>query len=77
MCVHVDTICYDDGCHLLKYARRPERSSASTTATKLSIMNIVIDKMHFKGHVDNWCHKNCNPYSLSQLDNVSTTNLQK
>ena len=28
--------------------------------------------MHFKGHVDDWCKKNCNPYLVNNLEDVST-----
>ena len=30
----------------------------------------MIDKMHFRGHVDEWCKKNCNPYLLKDLKDV-------
>ena len=28
--------------------------------------------MHFKGRVDDWCKKNCNPYLVNNLEDVST-----
>ena len=34
-------------------------------------MDMVIDKMHFRNHVDKWCKANCNPYDRSELDGVS------
>ena len=34
-------------------------------------MDMVIDKMHFHNHVDNWCKTNCNPYDRKDLDGVS------
>ena len=37
---------------------------------KLASINIVIDKMYFKGHVDEWCKKNCNPYMIDGLKDV-------
>ena len=55
--MHLDIICYDDGCHLRKYTRNPERSKVTSAAARLSEINIVVDKMHFKGHVDDWCKK--------------------
>ena len=30
---------------------------------------IVVDKVHFSGHVDSWCHQNYNP-SYKELDKV-------
>ena len=26
--------------------------------------------MHFKGHVDSWCHENCDPNKFKELDKV-------
>lgn len=39
-------------------------------ASKLASLNIVIDKLHFKGHTDSWCHSNCNPYDVKELEEV-------
>jgi hypothetical protein len=69
MCPLPDTICYDDGCHLKKYASK--RADLTQTSKKISSYNIVIDKMHFKGHVDEWCHTHCNPYQPDHLNGVS------
>ena len=44
----------------------------TATAARLASLNIVVDKMHFKGHTDSWCHDHCNPYNLRELDKVST-----
>lgn len=74
-----DIICYDDGCHLRKYCRNPVRTSLSEAAVKLAAINIVVDKLHFKGHIDPWCHANCNPYEVEDLKMVcmKTKNLVK
>ena len=40
-------------------------------AERLATMDMVIDKMHFRNHVDNWCKANCNPYDRKDLDGVS------
>ena len=76
MCKHLyhffstETICYDDGCHLKRYACNPARSEVTTTANRLASLNYVIDRMHFKGHIDPWCHKHCDPSKLKELENV-------
>ena len=70
-CFAAEVLCYDDGCHLRKYARNSVRSNLSKAAVKLSNIDIVIDKMHFTGHTDTWCKANCNPYSLKQLEKVT------
>lgn len=67
----IDVICYDDACHLKKYATNPKRCDLTQTSKRLKNMEIVVDKFHFKNHVDTWCKRNCNPYKCSKLDNVS------
>ena len=62
---------YDDACHLLKYVCNKIRCNETETAQRMAKMCIVCDRFHFKNHVDPWCHKNCNPYTCSQLDSVS------
>ena len=39
----------------------------------LANMDVVIDKMQFRNHVDNWCKANCNPYDHGDLDGVRET----
>ena len=67
---YADTVCYDDGCHLSKYAKN-KWAKLTETAGKIATFHIVVDKMHFKGHIDTWCKQQCNPYELDQLQNVS------
>ena len=64
------TVCYDDGCHLKRYACNPARSTLTATAGRLSSMNFAIDRMHFKGHTDVWCHQHCDPNKLKELEKV-------
>ena len=66
----LDILCYDDGCHLRRFARNAKRSQLTIAARKLASLNIVIDKMHFAGHIDAWCHANCNPYEVKELEKV-------
>ena len=72
-CYSLEIICYNYSCHLLKYAANKCRSNLTETAARLSNMKIVIDRMHFKGHIDQWCRENCNPDSVKELQDVSTT----
>ena len=62
-----DTIIYDDACHLKKYGCNPVRSKLTPTAQRMSTITMVIDKFHFKNHVDKWCKAHCNPYDQEQL----------
>ena len=65
-------ICYDDGCHLRKFARNPSRMDITPTAKRIASFEIVVDKMHMAGHVDKWCRENCDARKLKELDNVRT-----
>lgn len=66
----IEYICYDDGCHLQKYAQNPCRRDLTSTTQILCKLAIVIDKMHMAGHVDTWCKKTCDPQLFSDLDKV-------
>ena len=63
-------ICYDDGCHLRKYARNSCRCNQTSITKALAEINIVIDKMHMAGHVDKWCKANCDPQLYDDLKKV-------
>ena len=67
---HAEFVCYDDGCHLRKFAQNSCRKDATPTATLISQLNFVVDKLHMKGHVDPWCKANCDAKSFTDLDNV-------
>ena len=64
----IEFIC-DDGSHLRRYARNPSRQGLTPTAT-LSSLEIVVDKMHIKGHVDPWCLKTCDARKFKALEQV-------
>ena len=64
----LEFLCYDDGCHLKKYAQN--RQKITPTATKLAQLNIVVDRLHMKDHVDTWCKQNCDASCFRELDNI-------
>lgn len=68
---NLEFICYDDGCHLRKYANNPKRKDLTVTTRLMSELEIVIDKMHMKGHTDMWCKDTCDPLKFSELNSVS------
>ena len=68
----LECICYDDACHLKKYAGNTKRSSSSEIGKLISNMQFSVDKFHFGNHIDRWCKKNCNPYKNDLLRNVCT-----
>ena len=64
----LDVLCYDDACHLKRYAQNPVRKDASDIARKMATMDMVCDRFHFANHTDKWCKKNCNPYKTANLE---------
>ena len=66
--VFVGIICYDDACHLKKFAQNPVRSDLTGIAKKIKEMSLVCDKFHFRNHVDRWCKANCNPFTTTELE---------
>ncbi|XP_015777265.1 PREDICTED: uncharacterized protein LOC107355240 [Acropora digitifera] len=68
----IESICYDDACHLKKFAQNPVRSSLSVISDRLAKMEMVCDKFHFKNHTDSWCKRNCNPYNSSILQVIQS-----
>ena len=63
-------VCYDDACHLTKFAKNFSRADLTPQAKQLASVQMVVDKMHMKGHVDKWCKKNCDAKSFADLDKV-------
>ena len=72
--IHLEFICYDDGCHLRRYARHTSRKDLTETTKHLAQVEIVVDKMHMYGHTDQWCKANCDASAFSQLDKVRIMN---
>ena len=62
---------YDDACHLKKFATNSSRSKQTITAENIASMKMVVDRFHFRGHVDSWCRKNCNTDDCGELKDVS------
>ena len=62
-------LAYDDACHLKRFVNNRQ----STVAAKfLASIIMVVDKMHFKNHVDKWCKQNVNPNKVKEFDNLNT-----
>ena len=70
LCTFSEFICYDDGCHLRKFAQNVRRQPLSAITQKLATTEIVIDRMHFKGHKDSWCRETCDPSKFEELKKV-------
>lgn len=63
-------ICYDDACHLKRFARNPVRKDLTLQTKQLASVEMAVDKMHMKGHTDPWCKANCDPGNFKQLNKV-------
>ena len=50
-----------------KFANNPVRSTLTDTTKRIAALKIVIDKMHFEGHIDVWCRRYCNPNDFDEL----------
>lgn len=70
--VDAEFIVYDDACHLRKFAGNPTRSSTTEQSKQLASVEMVVDKMHMRGHTDKWCQQHCDAAKFQQLDNVDT-----
>jgi uncharacterized protein (DUF2342 family) len=46
-------ICYDDACHLMKFARNPVRADVTPQCKQLASVQMAVDKMHMRGHTMN------------------------
>ena len=63
-------ICYDDACHLKKFARHPARATLTEQSKQLASVEMVVDRMHMKGHVDPWCKEHCDAAKIPELSKV-------
>ena len=70
---------YDDACHLVKFAKNHyKKSSMQNENTKfMTEVPIVVDKFHFRNHIDKWCQENCNPYKIAELNGVNTESCEQ
>ena len=66
----IEFICYDDACHLKRFAESKKRVGLTEQTKQLAALNIVVDKMHMRGHTDKWCKHNCDPNNFPQLEKV-------
>ena len=68
--LYLEFICYDDGCHLQRYARHISRKDLTGTTKRLAQIEILVNKLHMRGHTDPWCKANCDASAFSELDKV-------
>ena len=64
-------IIYDDACHLKKCCVNNVQKKVTAVSKRLCKMDMVMDKLQFRNHVDLWCKPNCNPHDRNELHGVS------
>ena len=70
------TLIYDDGCSLKKYVTNKSSllfKQTTERAKKLAETRIVVDRFHFKSHVDEWCREWCDPDLYDDLKDVNSS----
>ena len=68
--ITLDCICYDDACHLARFARNPSRADLTPQTKQLASVKMSADRVHMKGRIDKWCKGNCDPAMILELSNV-------
>jgi hypothetical protein len=62
-------LAYDDACHLKRFVNSRQKTISGKFIASLKM---VVDKMHFKNHVDKWCRQNVNPHKVPEFNNLNT-----
>lgn len=62
-------LAYDDACHLKRFMNK---RMDTPIGKLLGSLTVVVDKFHFKNHVDKWCRANVNPYKVPDFQNLNT-----
>lgn len=57
-------------CHLRKFSKNPIWI-VTPEANRLAKVEMIVEKMHMKGHTDPWCRENCNAAKFEALEKVS------
>ena len=57
--------------HLKKYCVNPVQQKVTAVSSTLGKMDMVVDKLQFRNHVDLWCKGNCNRHDQDELREVS------
>lgn len=65
---------YDDACHLKRFVNSRQKTAAGKF---LASLTMVVDKMHFKNHVDKWCKQNVNQHKVPEFYNLNIEACEK
>ena len=64
-------IIYDDACHLKKCCVNNVQKKVTAVSKRLGKMDMVVEKLQFRNHVDLWCKPNCNPHDRNELHGIN------
>ena len=68
-----DVLVYDDACHLRRFVQNKNNFVQVTPANeKISNLEIVCDKLHYRNHTDPWCREHTNPYKHPIANETNT-----
>ena len=54
-----------------KYCVNPVQQKVTAVSKRLGKMDMVVDKLQVRNHVDLWCKGNCSPHDQNELHEVS------
>jgi len=74
--IFIGFICYDDACHLKRFARNPVRADLTEQSKQLASVEMVVDRMHMKAHIDPWCREHCDASKDPELKKVLSSNIK-
>ena len=69
-------VVYDDGCHLMKYIKNLSSDLFNPCTPRSLILqssNYVVDRFHFKKHVDSVCEELCDANKYEELTGINTS----
>ena len=74
--IFIGFICYDNACHLKRFARNPARAYLTEQSKQLASVEMVVDRMHMKAHIDPWCRAHCDASKNPELKKVLSSNIK-
>jgi hypothetical protein len=72
---NVKCFVHDNGCHFKKFLTK-RRELSSVTAI-MDEVDIAIDRLHFRNHIDQYCKDNYNPDKKEILNGVNTSIMEQ
>ena len=62
-------LAYDDACQLKRFCNK---RLGTVAARFIANLIMVVDKLHFKNHIDKWCRQNVNPHKVKEFNDLNT-----